>query len=169
MQQVYRGLKEAPEVLLCLDPGETTGVAVYHRAVLFDALQKSTGTPDVALIAFQELFRVYTPTMVVMEDYRVYNTRAAQHVGSSLSTPRLIGMIETLCMMSNVPYHKQPAQTPKQFVTDPKLKAWGFYQRGSKHARDAMRHGAYFILFPPKGLTSETHQIIKRTTGRHVG
>lgn len=162
-------ISEAPSILLSADPGETTGIAVFHKAVFFRAEQVNTGSPDVALIAFQELLRIYAPTQLVLEDYRIYNTRANQHIGSSLSTPRLIGMLETLCMQHKIPYHKQPAATPKQFVTDSKLKAWDLYGKGSRHSRDAMRHAIYYILFPPKVNTSEHSSTTTRTTGRHVG
>jgi hypothetical protein len=102
------------------------------------------------------MFDTYSPTEVVMEDYKVYPHYAKQHIGSSLLTPRLIGMIETICSQRDIPYHKQMAGEPKQFVTDSKLRAWGFYAIGLKHARDALRHGCFYILFPPKNKTSET-------------
>jgi hypothetical protein len=39
------------------------------------------------------------------------------------------------------------AHQAKGFVTDEKLKAWGFYQKGVRHARDSIRHACYFLLF----------------------
>lgn len=46
---------------------------------------------------------------------------------------------------------KQMAVTAKNFCTDDKLKQWGFWQAGQKHARDSIRHGCYFLLFFRKG------------------
>lgn len=164
-------IRAAPNCLLCFDPGETTGVAIFHGPKLFASGQPNTSSVDTALKELSELFAKFQPNEVVLEDYRVYGNRAEQHIGSSLSTPRLIGMIETLCLQGKIPFHKQPAQTPKQFVTDDKLRAWGFYKTGHRHARDAIRHGCYYILFPPKALTSQ--QILRgvrsKTAGQHVG
>jgi hypothetical protein len=47
--------------------------------------------------------------------------------------------------------HYQMATTAKTFVTDEKLKQWGFWQEGMRHSRDAIRHGLYFLLFYKKG------------------
>ena len=53
--------------------------------------------------------------------------------------------------MNNIPTHKQMASTAKTFATDKKLREWGFWERGMRHARDAIRHGCYFLLFYKKG------------------
>lgn len=160
----------APERLLSLDPGETTGFAHFAGPLFVHANQISTSSQQLALGELTTLLEEYKPTLVVIEDYRVYANRTAQHAGSSLSTPRLIGMIETLLLQRDIPFHKQPAGVAKQFVTDDKLKAWGLYSRGLKHARDAIRHGLYFILFPPKAVFSKMIQPgVSRNAGRHVG
>jgi hypothetical protein len=166
-------LRTAPARLLSFDPGGTTGIALFHSIQLAEALQLSTDDQAKALKVLTALFARTRPTEVVMEDYRVYASKMEQHVGSSLSTPRLIGLIETLCLQQGIPYHKQPASTSKQFVTDEKLKDWNFYKTGVRHARDAIRHGCYYILFPPKTLLSE--QIVRgggdasKNAGQHVG
>jgi hypothetical protein len=36
----------------------------------------------------------------------------------------------------------------KTFATDDKLEAWGFWKRGQKHARDAIRHAVYWYSKP---------------------
>jgi hypothetical protein len=38
----------------------------------------------------------------------------------------------------------------KGFATDDKLKAWGFWQPGQRHARDAIRHALNFYATPTK-------------------
>jgi hypothetical protein len=38
------------------------------------------------------------------------------------------------------------------------------WPQGQRHAADAVRHGAYYILFPPKARTSETI-----STSKHKG
>jgi hypothetical protein len=43
------------------------------------------------------------------------------------------------------------ASQAKAFVTDQKLKEWGFWKEGMRHSRDAIRHGLYFLLFYKRG------------------
>ena len=38
------------------------------------------------------------------------------------------------------------AQQAKGFVTDAKLKEWGMWDIGHKHARDACRHCVYYLV-----------------------
>jgi len=65
-------------------------------------------------------------------------------------TTRVIGCIETLCIVNGIhDITKQPAHIAKSFCTDKKLKDWGFYQKAHRHANDAIRHGAYYLLFGP--------------------
>jgi hypothetical protein len=150
------GVRTPPGSLLALDPGETTGWAVFTNAVLSDHGQHNTSNPDLSLKEMTKLFDDHKPDEVIMEDYRVYAQRREQHVGSSLHTPRLIGLIETLCGQRGIPYHKQLASLAKGFVTDKKLRDWGLYDSAKRHSRDAIRHGCYFILFPPKTLLSRS-------------
>jgi hypothetical protein len=162
-------LQPPPDRLVSFDPGSTTGTASFHGLVLHKAVQLNTSRMDIALEQYTMWFDEQQPTEVVMEDYRVYANKIQQHANSSLETPRLIGMIETLCFQRKVPFHKQPAGTTKQFCTDEKLKTWGMYLRGQQHARDAVRHAAYYILFPPKVRTSEHLKSTSEKAGRHVG
>lgn len=160
---------EAPERLLALDPGKTTGWALFTGCTFVSAGQLATSSQQEALQLLEVRLFEAKPTLVVIEDYRVYANRTQQHAGSSLSTPRLIGMIETLLLQRSIPFHKQPAGVAKQFVTDDRLRAWDLYSRGLKHARDAIRHGVYYVLFPPKTAFSRQIQSSRSKAGRHVG
>jgi len=141
--------------VLSFDPGETTGVAYFRGFRLASTEQLNTSHPDIALKAITNYCDGCPCDVVVMEDYRVYQWKLKQHSFSNLYTPRIIGMLETLCLQREWPYHKQSAQQGKGFVTDAKLESWGFYKKGQRHARDAMRHGLYFLLFPPQTITSQ--------------
>lgn len=137
-----------PKIILALDPGETTGVAVFENGQLVDAsqLDTSTVTPtgvDALLPILEEL----QPDLVVYEDYRVYGWKSDTHAWSGLHTPQFIGAIKTLCHLQGIPTYTQMAQQPKQFCTDKRLKEWDYYLPSKKHARDAVRHGTYFMLF----------------------
>ncbi len=133
--------------ILCIDPGETTGIAifesprlVYHKEVSFDTTSQITN--EIKRIADYKLVDA-----IVVEDYRIYSWRAEQHIWSSLFTPRLIGAIEYLGYLYDIPICKQSAGDAKGFATDRKLKAWDMWIEGQRHSRDAIRHGIYFLMF----------------------
>ena len=137
--------------VLALDPGETTGWCVFNSTVEMAAL-KATGQIKTwemvyAVENLGKLLKQYKPDIVVHETYAVYSWKAQDHSWSQVPTLRVIGCLETLCIQNDLRYHDQTAQVAKHFVTDDKLKRWGFYQEGMKHARDAIRHGCYFLCF----------------------
>lgn len=134
-----------PKRLLCLDPGETTGWSVFEDGQLVRCGQAHTIE---GYHIIHNLFCDIVPSMVIYENYRVYAHKLERHSNSEVYTLRLIGAIEYLCDMTyQVPRYNQMAQQAKGFVTDEKLKAWGYYQKGQRHSRDSMRHGCYFLLF----------------------
>ena len=141
---------ERERTLLCFDPGHTTGWAVYVGYELKAYGQIDTSDMDVAPLTIRELIDTWQPSVILLEDYRVYKWRAKHHIGSEMLTTRVIGCIETFSVVYFINHlYKQPAHTAKGFCGDAKLKEWGFYQKGMKHANDAIRHGTYFLLFGP--------------------
>src|SRR5690606_3703191 len=159
---------ESPYVgtLLSIDPGHTTGWCVFEGVHLKDCGQLNTDVIDAqTLKELNLLFDRFPLTECVFEDYRVYKWRLEQHSFSDLHTPKLIGAIQTVCLLRGIEYHKQPASVAKQFVTDDKLKEWGFWKAGQRHARDAIRHACYFITFGRK----EEWPKRPRKSGKTVG
>lgn len=136
---------KAPKRLLCLDPGETTGWAVFEEGKLTAAGQARTID---GWEVIHQLFVDIKPTMVIFENYRVYAHKLERHSNSEVYTLRLVGVIEFISeMLFAIPHYNQMAQQAKGFTNDDKLKAWGFYSKGQRHSRDAIRHGCYFLLF----------------------
>ena len=139
--------------ILAFDPGHTTGWAFFEEGELKFAGEIDTTSIEACGEHAVKLFALYRPVVVVMEDYRVYKWRAKHHVGSELLTSQVLGALQLLAIQSastqNIAVHiiKQPAQVAKGFCTDKKLKEWGYWQSGERHARDAIRHGCYYILF----------------------
>ena len=139
-------------VVIALDPGETTGYAVFVEGTLERCGELDTETLKVGYPALMDLFAsvrtrtVHTP-QIVYEEYRIYSWKTEQHTWAGLHTPQLIGGIEALAYVKHWPTYGQTAQVAKGFCTDDKLKMWGMYQKGQRHARDAIRHGAYYLLF----------------------
>lgn len=141
--------------VLGLDPGQTTGACVFIGSDLIDARQLATGLMPDAARTVELYIEEWKPDVITMEDYRVYSWKADDHKWAGLHTPRLIGAIEYMCAWGmQMPRDgfaykliKRMAQQAKGFVTDDKLKAWGLYQVGERHARDAIRHAVYHLLF----------------------
>lgn len=133
-----------PKRLLCLDPGHTTGWCLFEDGKLTASGQADTIS---SWYEIDKLFEDVKPTMVIYENYRVYAHKLERHSNSEVFTLRLIGVIEYICWLDRTPYFNQMAHQAKGFVTDEKLKKWDYYQKGAKHARDAIRHGCYFLLF----------------------
>jgi len=135
-------------ITLCFDPGHTTGYARFDGYKLTGFGELVTKPIEAAVITLQDAMALAEPDTVVMESYTVYQWKAQQHGGSELLTARVIGCIETLCVQQFIPrIIKQPAHIAKGFCKDSKLKQWGLYQPGMRHARDAIRHGCYYLLF----------------------
>ncbi len=136
--------------ILAFDPGHTTGFAVFEDQKILDCGEIDTTDMENAVLNVTDIFEPWKPDVVVIEDYRIYKWRAKHHVGSPMLTTRVIGCIETIAIQRGIyKIYKQPAHIAKGFCTDPKLKDWGFFLKGKKHANDAIRHGAYYLLFGP--------------------
>lgn len=140
---------EVPNKLLAIDPGETVGWALFEQAELSGTGEvridiDSSGSMNI--LPLHRIIKVLNPDLVVIEDYRVYAHKANAHTWNALYTPKLIGALQYMCQLWNIPYVMQMASS-KQFCTDSKLKIWGYYKKASKHSMDAVRHGCYYLLF----------------------
>jgi hypothetical protein len=138
----------APNYVIGIDPGETTGICCFKGTSLIASEQ--LGGKDVTASAY--LVKDFCAPWInmpgchiVTEDYKVYSNKRHQHVNSSLYTPRLIGALELLFHPKKL--HKQMASVAKGFCTDDKLEEWGYWIEGERHARDSIRHACYYILF----------------------
>lgn len=140
--------------VLALDPGETTGWCYFLGASFMASGQLGPfQTVEGAAFKITELIDKYEPHAIIGEGYRVYAHKARSHTHDSLFTPRLIGAITLLSAQKKIKRFEQSAAQAKAFVTDSKLKEWNFWIPGQRHARDAIRHAVYYLLFGqlPKG------------------
>jgi hypothetical protein len=64
-----------------------------------------------------------------------------------------------ICTQKDINLYLQGAQQAKGFSKDDKLRAWGLYQVGKRHANDAIRHATYWLLF---GYKSPQNGVIVR-------
>ena len=137
--------------LLAIDPGETTGLAEFDKGTLVRAWQIPTKTVEQGAEVLSELIRDGNYSEIVVEEYRVFSWRTKQHSWSALHTPQLIGFIRGALALLGLKPVMQTPQNAKGFVTNDKLKDWDMYIKGQTHARDATRHGCFFLLFGKKG------------------
>ena len=132
---------EPPERLVAIDPGETIGYS-YFKDGHFQLAGQSTDLKD-----FINILTGYNPTVVAYEEYRIYSNKLSQHTLSKIPTLKVIGGIELVCDIKDYKKIAQLASTAKGFCTDLKLKEWGFYQSGKRHANDSIMHGCHALLF----------------------
>lgn len=141
--------KVAPHLVVAVDPGETTGIAILQEGNL--VREDFIGTGDAvagtgAIWNWINKLVPGVPDFLVIEEYRVYSWKARSHSWSNLHTARLIGGLDVIASWKGIEVVKQSAQQAKGFCTDEKLKEWGFYST-NRHARDAIRHACYFAAF----------------------
>jgi hypothetical protein len=132
--------------LLCLDPGDTTGYAIFRDAKLLKAGQFRVTD----LAKFDRFIGAVKPDIIVAENYRVYGHKLKQHTNSTVPTIQYIGAIKLIAQLRGVPVHWQWAFQAKGFATDQRLTSLGLFQSNKRHANDAIRHGVYWYIFGKK-------------------
>lgn len=151
--------------ILVVDPGETPGYAVLEleRAELPEEQVPSNLTlletwegqgasiPEFVIPFLKDLRRV-KPSLVLIEDYRVYQSKAQMHIGKPLKTPELVGAIIAICNLTVPPMRTaRIAASKKGRWPEARMKV-KFPQAKdvTGHARDAVKLGLAF--FELKGL-----------------
>jgi hypothetical protein len=134
--------------VLTLDPGETTGWALFDKGQLVEGGQWRTLSPAILADRIAEVIgEVPNLSLIVYEEYRVRGNKFKEHVGSEVVTIQHIGAIKVVADELGIPLVKQTAGMAKGFATDAKLRRWGLYQPNQRHFVDAIRHGCYWLLF----------------------
>lgn len=129
--------------LLALDPGETTGFAIFDDGKLQVAsefpLWRSLGG----------LFGSVGVELVVCERFSLYGHKAQSLTNSEFPTVQVIGVVRYLSEWQEVPVHFQPASVIHSGgklspLMKPLVDELGV--KGS-HARDAAAHGLWFLKY----------------------
>ena len=144
--------------LLAIDPGETVGMVILEYALMHCPREEDEDKSVLASVKFiaaidspiEKFKQLFHPEQlgtgweigeVVAEDYRVFASKAEQHIGQRLVTAELIGRIEYVCERGGYVLHRvQPAK--KGRWPEARLKAkfdWSSQVHG--HARDALKIG----------------------------
>lgn len=125
-------------VTVALDPGLTSGLAVYHWPKGHFASEQVEGRFDLykrlnTMMAsgFQMEF--------VLERFTINSQTFAK--SPQYDALYIIGHVEAVCYASGIPFALQTPTQAKAFSTDDKLKKLGWYKpTPGGHANDAARH-----------------------------
>lgn len=140
LRKVYNGdFSTVPDRLLCLDPGETTGYAIFEKGYLKWYGQVDTiildKTPGVKqgekVIDWAELNEVFCdnpPTYVVCENYRIYAHKLERHSFSDVQTLRLIGGIDQLCHLGWHGYAGLDREATHDYEPPEQVSTFGYHQ-----------------------------------------
>lgn len=104
-----------------------------------------------------------TGTLVVIEDYFLYNHKKECQVNSRMETPKLIGVMQQWCWESNTPMIMQSASEVKTRWADDILVKKGYLVKHgnafkangvliNRHVKDSIRHAVHAATFKIKEL-----------------
>lgn len=133
--------------MMALDPGQTTGFSYWVGNELEECGQQTISAIEDWLDSYADSKGM---DQLIFENYRVYGSR--MKVQGTLYTPRLIGRIESWADRRGISVAKQMAAPVKRFCNDIKLRDWGLWVAGQKHAMDATRHACFWLIFENKRL-----------------
>ena len=143
-------------IVLALDPGKSTGVAVLDYPEEEKPNPLSMANPNEMLklstekhlwYGINELLEEYNPDIVVYESFRLYKHKSKQKINSEMPTSKVIGVIAYLTELCGIPNYRQSANLGKGFYDDKKLKMMDLYDLGSPHKRDSLRHALHYVTF----------------------
>jgi hypothetical protein len=138
----------------------TTGYAVFVDGELeeFGSI-KASDYPCIEAywLAHENLILREWPDILLVESYKLFESKAQSQSWSTLDTPRLIGTMMMVAYKFNIHLVFQDPQQ-KQGVTDERLVKLGYFEKkGNRyyingkptiiHERDSIRHGIYYFRY----------------------
>lgn len=134
----------------------TTGFVKYETGKPLEFGSITTGSHERRVDYWTEIATEmlhYNPDLVILEDYRLYNTPnspAAVQSFSQLETPRLVGILEYVAVNNKIKVHFQMANQTRPFSDEIMLKLGEYEKKGNRyyykgqaindHERSALRH-----------------------------
>jgi hypothetical protein len=142
---------------VAFDPGGTTGIAIveYEAQPWNIGVMQMSGEHHERLYAF--LHQV-SPQHIICESFQNRGQDAA-----ILTSLEYIGVVKLYCQTVNKPPASQLASTGKGFWNNVTLHKHGIYIEGLRHARDAIRHYAYWRTF-----TLKDHSLLRGDSSGQV-
>lgn len=142
-------------VLMAFDPGGTTGVAILNATGLESGIPMPILAqlgPHTHRLELWDMMNKYRPTHVIYESFEFRNKTRDN---LELVSRDYIGIIGLWSDLNPTRLYRQSAAQAKGFIKDAgpnaniPLKRLGWYAPGKKHAMDAARHMAYFLVNGP--------------------
>lgn len=136
-------------VYVAIDPGLTTGYALYDEAGRMLDMGSFKGTPENVIEFFG---RIPNIDVAIVEEYKIYPHKMHQHVGSKVETIQVIGMVKTCAANIGADVVEQQSS----------VKPIGYNYLGKKppsnkkrsHMWDAHAHGTFYLV--SKGIVKLT-------------
>jgi hypothetical protein len=150
-------------IVLCIDPGESTGVALIQSDATFHVPPTLL---DTATIMFEEFtdtlstfIQIHRPTHIVCEEFRIAPSASRVFIGDRLTPVRIMGQLEAIAAQSHPPLtvnYVRPLD--RRFFDD--IEKWAmvdltsdietsspmrFYK--TRHEKDAIATGLYWLYF----------------------
>jgi len=133
-----------------VDPGSVhTGVCTWDGVQVVESreLRPQEFTEWVSAMIISALTGGGRPARIVAEEFRLEPARATALAGSTLGVVRQLGALELFCWLSSTPLVLQPNKVLNPAKGLARARGWAYHTRdGSEHARDAERHGLYFLV-----------------------
>jgi predicted RNase H-like nuclease (RuvC/YqgF family) len=130
-----------PLNILSIDPGETSGLALFLRGELHSSFHLKIND-------LEEIKQLLTGgsgfDYIIIESFRIYAHKAKSLTNDPMITPKIIGKLEEWFKGYKIVY--QSASQAKGFFTNDRLKEMGLYV-SNRHERDAIRHALYGLYF----------------------
>jgi hypothetical protein len=130
-------------IIISFDPGMTTGYAIGRKTEM--RVFELVGAGQFGWLdrfqTCQDLLTNHIPTLVVAEDFQLFEHAKNSQVGSRFPSARLIGTLDFLCWQLGIAFVLQPPSVRKM-VEDIKHDV----DKGQPHALDAYRHLRYWML-----------------------
>lgn len=127
-------------IVLAFDPGETTGYALLDSDSVKILTMNSFTLTHLQHIETLLKPTSFTPTVVVLEQFKLYPGAAKHKVWSSFPTVEVIGVIKYLAGRWGIPVVEQSAADAK-FIRLKRTKE----KRGDRHAYSALRHALLYL------------------------
>lgn len=86
-------------------------------------------------------------TILVIEDYRLYASKADSQINSRMETCRLLGLIQWYCFFKNYPMVFQQAAEVKHRWEDHVVKKHIELPKINRHELDSIRHALHYFTF----------------------
>lgn len=149
-----------PSKMLCVDPGEDTGWALFEGSDLIDAgteklwpfgesvwSAKFSDPSEIELIGDELAAKFIGIERIVAEDFRIYPWEAKK--GSlnwdQVRTARLLGALTITAKMSGMEFILQGAKIKERAEAAGAEALFMSPLNENRHANDAIRHGVYYL------------------------